>query len=708
MDEESRFESNGLVTVKFRKSPIMSTYLIAWVIGEMDYVETRNADNILVRVYTVKGDSEQGKFALKVAADTLAYFTRYFDQPYPLPKMDMVAVPDFSAGAMENWGLVTYRTSALLFDEKNSALTAKQRVANVVAHELAHQWFGNLVTMDWWSDLWLNEGFATWVAWLATDHLFPEWNVWTEFIVDDSQAGLKLDSLRASHPIEVPVKNPDEIGQIFDSISYSKGASIIRMLVDFLGEDVFRSGLRAYLKKHKYGNARTSDLWKSLGEASGQPVEEIMTNWTKAIGFPVLDVAAAPNAKDASKIDLTITQSRFLVSGDCKPEENETIWYVPLRLGTSLNPKPEASGKSDLLNERSRTITIPANVDYFKLNVGQAGFYRVNYPAEWLAKLGKAVEAGQIPAADRIGIVADAFTMTLAGKLPLTAAMDLLVHFKHEDNFFVWSEIATRLSEVLSVWWEQPEDVQYRLKRFIVELTRDQVDKLGFEFGPSEDPLTQLLRPVILGMAAKAGNVRVVNELRSRFRKYVYGDVAAVHPNMRAIIFANAVRNGWRAEFEATLKLFHELTLPDQKLSALGALAASTDAVLISEALDLILKDDQVRPQDYIFLIASASGNPCGRRIAWEFVNRHWDFFLKKFASGGGISLLDRIVTNCSKNLTSADDAAAVSAFFDKHHLPSIDRAITQSLENIRNNAGWLERNSDSITQWLSKNCPTA
>ena len=259
MDALETKEQDDLVEHKFRTTPLISTYLIAWALGEFESIEKVNQNGVKVRVYTTEGLSSKGKFALDVAARTLDFFTEYFGIAYPLPKMDLLAVHDFGAGAMENWGLVTYRTVYLLFDEENSSLKTKQNVAYVVGHELAHQWFGNLVTMEWWSDLWLNEGFATWVGWLAADHLFHEWNIWNEFIMDDCQAGLKLDSLRSSHPIEVPVRNPAEITQIFDSISYSKGASVIRMLVDFLGEGTFQKGLRSYLQKHKYSNAKTSD-----------------------------------------------------------------------------------------------------------------------------------------------------------------------------------------------------------------------------------------------------------------------------------------------------------------------------------------------------------------------------------------------------------------------------------------------------------------
>ena len=278
----------GWKIVNFAPSLKMSTYLVAFVIGELEWIEAftkpHGGRKIPVRIYAPMGFIHQGHFALDVGVRTLDHFADYFGIPYPLPKMDMVAIPDFASGAMENWGLVTYRMTLLLFDDTASTLKTKQQVAYVVGHELAHQWFGNLVTMEWWSDLWLNEGFATWAGWLAADHLFPEWEIWTEFVVDDLQSGLALDALRTSHPIEVPVRDPSDISQIFDSISYSKGASVIRMLEAYLGSATFQKGLCDYLQKHLYANARTDDLWAALDAASGKSVSQMMTRWTRTMG----------------------------------------------------------------------------------------------------------------------------------------------------------------------------------------------------------------------------------------------------------------------------------------------------------------------------------------------------------------------------------------------------------------------------------------
>ncbi|CAI9784920.1 unnamed protein product [Fraxinus pennsylvanica] len=312
--------NGNLKTVYYQESPIMSTYLVAVVVGLFDYVEDHTPDGIPVRVYCQIGKVNQGKFALDVAVKTLGLYKEYFAVPYSLPKLDMIAIPDFAAGAMENYGLVTYRETALLYDDKHSAAANKQRVATVVAHELAHQWFGNLVTMEWWTHLWLNEGFATWVSYLATDRLFPEWQIWTQFL-EESTEGLRLDGLAESHPIEVDVNHAREIDEIFDAISYRKGASVIQMLQGYLGPECFQRALATYIKRYACSNAKTEDLWSVLQEESGEPVKRLMNSWTKQKGYPVVSVRVEGQ-------NLEFEQTQFLLSAS----RGDGQWIVPVTL----------------------------------------------------------------------------------------------------------------------------------------------------------------------------------------------------------------------------------------------------------------------------------------------------------------------------------------------------------------------------------------
>ena len=318
--------------VRFYETPKMSTYLLAFIVGELGSVSRRTSNGTLVSVWTTPGKETQGQFALETAAKLLEYFNSYFGIPYPLEKLDHIALPDFAAGAMENWGAITYREIALLFDPENSAANTRQRIAEIVSHEMAHMWFGDLVTMEWWDDLWLNESFASWMGNKAVADLYPEWDMWTQFVYQDTNGGLNLDALQHSHPIEVEVSNPAEIAELFDAISYNKGGAVLRMLEGFLGEDIFRQGIHHYLKKNQYGNARTEDLWKSLEQVSGKPVTEIMNTWVKQAGYPFIQVETSTHN---TGVVISLSQQRFLYDL-LMPDSVKTpaLWQVPVTVSS--------------------------------------------------------------------------------------------------------------------------------------------------------------------------------------------------------------------------------------------------------------------------------------------------------------------------------------------------------------------------------------
>ncbi|KAJ3087181.1 Aminopeptidase 2 mitochondrial [Quaeritorhiza haematococci] len=493
VEEKGEKKKVVLREVKFARTPIMSTYLVAFAVGEFDYIETTahpkkpaDAKPITVRVYTMKGESELGRFGLEVGARTLEFFSEYFDIPYPLPKMDMIAIPDFSHGAMENWGLVTYRTVYLLYDEKSSSAKTKQGIAYVVGHELAHQWFGNLVTMDWWSDLWLNEGFATFVGWMAVDNLFPEWDVWTQFVIGDLASGLSLDALRSSHPIEVDVKSPSEINQIFDAISYSKGASLIRMLNHFLGSQTFMSGVRTYLKEYAYSNARTQDLWRHLSTVSSKDVATMMKAWTRETGYPLVTVVEEKVDEQAGKCTLKLRQERYLSTGDLKETEDNVTWWIPL--GVSTHENPTSTIGDHVLKEKEGTITFPYNPTstskpYWKLNFRFRGFFRVKLQEEQLARLGRIVEADAkaFGTSDRVGLLTDAFALAQAGYARTTGALEVLKGFKNEEEYIVLNEMVTRLNSLISAWYKQPPTTLDKLLTLKRNIFAPKVASVGWE-----------------------------------------------------------------------------------------------------------------------------------------------------------------------------------------------------------------------------------
>ena len=370
-----------LKTVRFQETPRMSTYLLAFVVGDLASVDATGPGGTLVRVFTTRGKEEQGRFALENSVKLLHYFNDYFGIPYPLPKMDHVAVPDFAAGAMENWGCIIYRETALLFEEGQSAAVARQRIMQVVAHEMAHMWFGDLVTMAWWDDLWLNESFASWMGDKGVDVLFPEWRMWTQFVSQDTNAALSLDGLESSHPIEVPVKDPAEIREIFDAISYSKGGSVLRMLEQYLGADTFRDGLRAYIAEHQYANARTEHLWQALEAASGEPVTRIMNSWTQQMGYPVVDVTTERSG-DGARVGLS--QRRFLYSHLLGGgTDDPSVWETPV-----LALTPDGGVQASLLSEREGAIDVPRGR---RVDQGQRGADGVLPGELWGGRVGAGV-----------------------------------------------------------------------------------------------------------------------------------------------------------------------------------------------------------------------------------------------------------------------------------------------------------------------------
>ena len=362
--EESEMDG-GLRRVRFEETPVMSTYLLAFIVGDIKCVERRADNGTLVRVWATSGKENLGEFAAETSVKLLSFFNDYFGVPYPLPKLDHIAIPDFAAGAMENWGAVTYREVVLLVDPERTSVQVRQRTAAIISHEMAHMWFGDLVTMAWWNDLWLNESFASWIGDKAVDWLFPDWEMWTQFVSGDTNSALSLDGLRSSHPIEQEVKDPAEIGQLFDAISYSKGGSVLRMLEHFLGEETFREGLRSYISRHQYGNAVTRDLWNALGEASGRPVAEMMDTWVQQTGYPVLDVEA-DYGDDG--IEIHASQARFVYEHLVDPDAAEdTTWHVPVTVASQ-----GGASASALMDGPQADIRLPG-VACRRMGQGQPG-----------------------------------------------------------------------------------------------------------------------------------------------------------------------------------------------------------------------------------------------------------------------------------------------------------------------------------------------
>ncbi|HSF31639.1 MAG TPA: M1 family metallopeptidase [Candidatus Tectomicrobia bacterium] len=690
----------GTKLVHFAESPIMSTYLLAIMVGEFECVEAQ-VEGTLVRVWTTPGKKEQGRYALDVSCRLLSFYNNYFGILYPLPKLDLIAIPDFAAGAMENWGAITYREVALLVDPAHSSAATKQRVAIIIAHEIAHMWFGNLVTMEWWNDLWLNEGFASWIEYKSVDHLFPEWDMWTQFIFADTGPAMSLDGLRNTHPIEAEVKTPHDINELFDAISYSKGAAIIRMLEQFLGEETFRRGLVHYLSAHAYGNARTEDLWASLAHVSGKPVKDIMDTWTKQPGYPVVEVRHQDRGHEPAALELA--QRRFLYDYDpAHDEPGPSLWRIPVSIKSDTARSAAAvTPFFAMLEERQANVLLPEGMSsggaqpWIIVNAGRTGFFRVNYSAEMWDRSRLAIETQALPTAERLGLGADAFALMRAGYLPATQFLSLASAYTQEREYPVWSDLVGSLGWVSSVLAGVPFEAQ--LKGFARDLLRPIVVHLGWEARPDESHLEALLRGIVLHEIGHYDEAPVIAEARARFERYM-GDPQSVHPDLRSTVLNLAAHGGDRQTYEALREAERRATLQEEKLRALGALAHFRQPDLLRDALDLSLSP-VVRSQDTIRVVAGVAANPHGRDLAWEFVQANWAEFDRRY--GGGGFLLMRLIESVTSAFTTAEREREVAAFFKEHPAPSAARTIQQCLERIRINTRWLGRNREALATWF-------
>ncbi|KAH8149022.1 uncharacterized protein LAJ45_06998 [Morchella importuna] len=686
--KDTKSLGNGKKSVSFNKSPKMSTYLLAFIVGDFKYVEN-NDFRVPIRVYATPGNEHQGQFSADLAAKTLKFYEETFGSEYPLPKMDMVAIPDFSAGAMENWGLVTYRVVDLLYDEKTASLDRKQRIAEVVQHELAHQWFGNLVTMDFWEGLWLNEGFATWMSWYSSNVFYPQWKVWESYVTDSYAGALSLDGLRSSHPIEVPVKKVSEINQIFDSISYLKGSSILRMISVYLGEDVFLEGIRRYLKKHAYGNTHTGDLWAALSDASGKDVEKDMATWTKKTGYPVITVKENGN-------ELHLTQNRYLRTADVKPEEDETLW--PIFIG--LRTKDGVDSKLTF-NTRETTIKVP-DTDFFKLNADQTGVYRTLYSPERLATLGK--ESKLLTVQDRAGLLGDAGALATSGYQKTSGLLDLLAGFKDETEYIVWSEIAARIGNIKAAWLFEPKDQNEGLKDFQRDLFSPLAHKVGWEFKSTDDDILQQLKALAFSQAGYSGDEKVVAAAKEMFKKFVEGELDAINPNIRGPVYNIVLQygeNNGEKEWDQVFDAYKNGRTSDERNVALRCLGRSENPANIKKSLEIAI-NGEVKEQDIYQPIGGLRSHVAGTEALWEWTQQNWDLLVKKLPPG--LSMLGSIVVTCTGGFTSDKAIEDINEFFKNKSLTGFDMSLAQSLDGIRAKASWVKRDAEDVKAWLKKN----
>lgn len=677
---KTQTEDDGVCCTTFETTPKMSTYLLAFVYGDLDYKEARTKDGVVIRTYATPDNVEFTDFALDVAVKTLEFYNDYFDIPYPLEKCDLVALPDFASGAMENWGCVTFREQCMLVDPANTSLPNKQYVAMVVAHELAHQWFGNLVTMRWWTDLWLNEGFASWIEYLAVDHIFPEWEMWTQFIVDDQHVALKLDALENTHPIEVAINHPDEIRTIFDAISYQKGASVIHMLEQYLGHDVFRDGLRHYLKKHMYSNTDTIDLWESLEITSKKSVKDFMAAWTGQAGYPIVKATVSDDQVDLS-------QELFVLNPLSKRHgATDIVWPIPLR----------TNGLSeDTLSIQQETFKHVKQPKPLKLNEGQSGFYRVAYNPEHLLKLTEQISAGKMSPLDRLGVLTDTFDAAKAGYTDTVSALKLMEAFASEDNSAVWDVITGNVSAIRNVM--NDEDLRESIKPYGQRLAEKQLARLGWEPKENDSHFDKLLRPTIISLAASCDEPGVLAEVDRRFTSMKKSEDIA--PDLRGIIYCTVARLGDAKTFDRLLQLHNETMSPEERVTLSAALTNFRQPELIDRALKLI-QTDKVRLQDVGYWMAYSFMNRFARDATWKWLMANWQWLQKNL--GSDLSFY-RMPIYAARMCSNAEFLPEYKQFFESVMEPALERSVKQGTEIIEWQSEWKKRDFNALEKFFKK-----
>ena len=645
---------------KFGKTPVVSTYLIYLGVGEFEYL-TSKTGKVQIRVITTKGNKSKGKYSLDLGKKLLTSYEKYFGIKYPLPKLDLIAIPDFAAGAMENWGAITFRETILLYDPKTSSTRTKQFIAEVISHEIAHQWFGNLVTMKWWNDLWLNESFATFMATKFVDKFYPEWNLWDQFIEDAMNSAMGLDSLKTTHPIDVTVNSPAEIREIFDVISYDKGGCVLRMLENYVGETNFRAGLKNYLSSFKYGNAQGQDLWDAIGKASKMPVSAMVNSWLKQPGFPQVEISQ----NDKS---LVLKQSRFLM--EPTPKTQKGLWHVPITLGLGNETITK------LMTKKSIIVKTPSSPG-FVANIGRTGFYRVKYDDGILLDLKMLVDQKQIPHVDRWAIQNDLFALCIAGKEDVANYLDFTDAYFDEDSYLPQTNVANNLNFLASLTFF--EDFGDEIREYAINYFRKILSNLGWMPKSSDKHTDAFMRGFSIFVLGKFGDDSIIEQAEIKFKAFLKNP-STLHPDIREAIFSLVAWNGNAKTHSQFVSLYKKAKTMEEKLRFLGAMCNFRSEKLLIKTLQFSQTSD-VRSQNMQLPIMKIAANPYGKKILWPWLKKNWGKMSKKV--GYGNPLFNRIVASIT---LVADDSmeSDIKAFFKKNPTPGTERTQTQTLEKIR------------------------
>ena len=673
----------GRKVVTFADTMKMSTYLVAFVVGELEATDAVLVGRTPVRVWCVPGKRHLAAFGHEIGVASLRFFEDYYGLPYPSDKLDLLAIPDFAAGAMENLGAITFRETALLVDARAASHSELERVADVVAHENAHMWFGDLVTMTWWNGIWLNEAFATFMEILAVDAWKPEWQRWTTFGVSRA-AALSVDGLHSTRPIEFHVEAPRDADAMFDVLTYEKGASVLRMLEQYLGTSVFRDGVREYLRRHAYDNAETGDLWAALGRAANQPIPEVMDAWIFKPGYPLVSARLEGG-------QLVLSQQRFNYLPEplpgSTPAPKNQLWQVPVQV--RLSAAGRASSERRLLAGADLRVPVPERLDAVLVNEGGHGFYRVRYSGELLERLlGKLDTLAGI---ERFNLVNDAWAVTVAGHMTLTDYLDLTARFRGERDRNVWSVLLASFAMLNRI--VAPAD-RPRLAALVRDRVAPAFADLGWTPKSGEDELTRQLRGDLVRALGVLGDDRAI---QARAAELYARSAADLDPNVLPAIIGVLAHAGETARYDEFLKKFQSAATPQEEQRYLYALAAFRQRDLLTQTLARTI-NGEFRTQDAPFVARSLLTSVHGRELAWEFVKSNWDTMERQYPKAGLRRLAEGVV-----GLATPELERDVHAFFHVRKPEFGGKTLEQYLEQLRIAVRLRERESAALATYLAR-----
>ncbi len=672
--------TDGRVAISFDETMKMSTYLVAFVVGPFEATEPMDVDGVPTRIIAPRGKLHLAEYALECASFCFRYLRDYYGIPYPGDKLDHIAIPDFAFGAMENVGAITYRETALLVDPAKASQAEKLRVLDVIGHEIAHQWFGNLVTMRWWEGIWLNEAFASFMEMKATDAFRPDWKRWLTFGAVERPWAMEVDHLSTTRPVEFEVGSPEEADQMFDALTYGKGSSVLRMIEQFIGEDSFRRGVGSYLTRHSYGNTVTSDLWAGLDGASEWPVGKIMDTWILQGGYPQLDVRIVHGS-------LHISQRRFLAIPD---DSDQTIWKIPLQLRGLRGGEPFE--KTILLEDRDLVVAIDG-VDWVMANAGASGFYRVRYDQGLLESL--VANLTGLDAGERYMLLYDTFAFAQSGQIPMTQVLDLIGAYADEDEQAIWQLVFRVLGWVHHhiVTDDDHDDYAAWVRTVVGPL----VDSLGKTAGPDDSDLVRRLRGQAIGVLGSLGEEPDTIAWAARVVEQYLGGVDADDAELLTAALGVTAAHGDSETHARFLKRYQDSDDPQEQLRFLRAVTGFDDAEMGAEVMAATF-DGRIRNQDGAWVLAALFGNRKAGPSLWREVRRRWDEAVSTFPP----MTFRRLVEGLSA-LSRPETVADVKAFFSQTPVPMAAKALAQNLELLDANLAARQREAEPVGAWLSK-----